>query len=146
MGSHQAFFHLDLVFTVDLEAFVIWVGTGDLVNPLNDVNGNFMPVGSLEGDEVSEEEQEIADRGCNPCSENWDLFKSGQVEAKYANSTWHDTTVDQDVVWDHAVLDTEPSKEAFQHDSNRVKENVEDPKLVYRQNGILHVHVLCDLV
>ena len=105
-----------------------------------------MPVGSLKSNEVGEEEEEVADRGCNPCSENWDLFKSGQVEAEYTNGTWHDTTINQDVVWDHTVLDAQSSEEAFQHDSNWVKENVEDPELVHRQNRILHVYVVSDLV
>lgn len=105
-----------------------------------------MPVGSLQSHEVCNEEKEIANGGGDPGSEHWNLFKGWQVEAEDKDCTWKDSTLDQNVIDDYAVLDTEASKETFQHGSDRVKENVEDEQLVHGQNGVLHVQVVSDFV
>lgn len=112
--------------------------TGDLVDSLNNVDGDLMPVGSLKGDEVSKEQEEVANGGSCPCTEDWNFLECWHVEAKNSNSTWEESTLDDDVPWECTVLDTETSEESFQHGSNRVKENVEDEKLVHGQNGLLH--------
>lgn len=101
-----------------------------------------MPVSSLEGHEVSNEEKEVTNSTGDPCSENWYFFKCRQVEAKEEDTSWQNSTLNKDMVWKDTVLDTKTSEESLQHRSNGVEENVEDPKLVNGQNGILKIDII----
>jgi hypothetical protein len=50
------------------------------------------------------------------------------------------------VVDEDGVLNTETTEKTFQHGSDRVNENVENEKLVYGENCVLHVEIICDLI
>lgn len=50
------------------------------------------------------------------------------------------------MVWKDTVLDAKTSEESFQHRSNGVKENVEDPKLVNSQDSILKVDIISNWI
>lgn len=143
--SLQALVHLDFSggLAVVQEVFlVISPVASDGINSLDYLDADLVPVGSLDGGEVGNEEEEVAARGRDPRSEDWNLFEGWQVEAEHKDASWHAATLHQYVVRQHAVLDTESSQEALQHGSDVVQENVEDPELIHRQDRVLHVHVI----
>lgn len=122
------------------------LAASNLIDSLDYIDGNFVPVSSLEGHEVCNEDKEITNSGRNPGSEDWNFFKGGQIEAKEENTSWQNSTLNKDMVWKDAVLDAKTSEESFQHRSNGVKENVEDPKLVNSQDSILKVDIISNWI
>lgn len=80
--SHQTLLHFNLLaFAINFELFVC-LGSGNLVDSLDNSNSNLMPVGSLESHEIGKEEKEVANRGSDPCPKNWNFFEFRHVKAQ----------------------------------------------------------------
>lgn len=122
--------HLDIVLVLTINLKFIIFAACDLVDTLNYVDADLVPVCSLQRDEVGDEEEEVAHSDGDPGSEDRHVIESWHIEAKNEDATGKHTTLDNDVIWKDTVLDAQASEEPFQHGPNRVKEHVENEQLV----------------
>jgi len=74
------------------------------------------------------------------------LVLQKHIIAEHEHGTGQDCTLDEDVIEKGAVLSTECSQEALEHASDGTEEHIENPKVVDRRDGLLHVLVVGDRV
>jgi hypothetical protein len=85
LSSHQTSLHFNIIIILVIGLALC---SGNCIDSLNYIDTNFMPVSSLKSNEIDEEEKEVTCSCSDPCTEDWNFFKSWCIETKDKDTSW----------------------------------------------------------